>query len=86
MPLYKDGDPETVTNYRGIALGSCVAKVLAKLLSRRLGTFAEDTSVEDFIKVWKQVWCWKGNSQDGFRLKQGYAKVARCHRCYTAYT
>ena len=50
------------------------------------GTFAEDTSVEDFIKAWKQVWCWKGNSQDGFRLKQGYAKVARCHRCYTAYT
>ena len=27
---------------RGIVLGSCVAKVLVKLLSRRLGTFAEE--------------------------------------------
>ena len=42
VPLYKDGDPETASNYRGIALGSCVAKVLAKLLSRRLGIFAEE--------------------------------------------
>ena len=41
VPFYKDGDPETANNYRGIALGSCVAKVLAKLLSRKLGIFAE---------------------------------------------
>ena len=42
VPLYKDGDPETASNYTGIALRSCVAKVLTKLLSRRLGTFAEE--------------------------------------------
>ena len=42
MPLYKDGDPEKASNYRGIALGTCVVKVLAKLLSRRLSTFAEE--------------------------------------------
>ena len=42
VPRYKDGNPETVSNYRGIALGSCAAKALAKLLSRRLGTFAEE--------------------------------------------
>ena len=42
VPLYKDGDPEKASNYRGIALGSCMVKVLAKLLSRRLSTFAEE--------------------------------------------
>ena len=26
VPLFKDGDPEMVGNYRGIALGSCMAK------------------------------------------------------------
>ena len=41
-------------------------------------------SVEDCIKGLKQVWCLKGNSQDGFQLKQGYAKGAYCHNCYTA--
>ena len=30
--LYKDCDPEKASNYRGIAQGSCVVKVLAKLL------------------------------------------------------
>ena len=36
--LYKNYDPEKASNYRGIAL----VKVLAKLLSRRLSTFAEE--------------------------------------------
>ena len=27
VPLFKDGDPEMASNYRGIALGSCVVKV-----------------------------------------------------------
>ena len=31
MPLFKDGDPEMVGNYRGIALGSCVAKVWTRV-------------------------------------------------------
>ena len=43
VPLFKDGDPDQVTtNYRGIALGSCVAKVFTRILSRRLGEFAEE--------------------------------------------
>ena len=42
MPLYKDGDPELASNYRGIALGSCVAKVLTRLLSKRLSAYAEE--------------------------------------------
>ena len=42
MPLHEDGDQETASNYRGIVLGSCMAKVLTKPLSRRLSTFAEE--------------------------------------------
>ena len=42
MPLYKSGDPEVACNYRGIALGSCVAKVFTRVLTRRLGEYAEE--------------------------------------------
>ena len=42
IPLFKDGDPESASNYRGLALGSCVAKVWAKLLIVRLGEYAEE--------------------------------------------
>ena len=42
IPLFKDGDPESASNYRGIALGSCVAKVWAKILTVRLGEYAEE--------------------------------------------
>ena len=33
IPLFKDGDPESASNYRGIALGSCVGKVWARILT-----------------------------------------------------
>ena len=36
IPLFKDGDPESASNYRGIALGSCVAKVWAKSSAGRV--------------------------------------------------
>ena len=42
VPLFKSGDTEVASNYRGIALGSCVAKVFTRCLTRRLGEFAED--------------------------------------------
>ena len=42
MPLYKSGDPEVACNYRGIALGSCVAKVFTRVLTRRLDEYAEE--------------------------------------------
>ena len=38
--LFKYGDSETASNYRGIALGSCVVKVWARIFSGRLGGFA----------------------------------------------
>ena len=34
IPLYKDGDPESASNYRGIALGSCVANVAGRVCRR----------------------------------------------------
>ena len=42
VPLYKSGDPEVAGDYRGIALGSCVAKVFTRLLKRLLGDYAEE--------------------------------------------
>ena len=41
LPLHKDGNVEQVGNYRGIVLGYSVVKVLARVLARRLGRFAE---------------------------------------------
>ena len=44
MPLFKSEDTEVASKYRGIALGSCVAKVFTRCscLTRRLGEFAEE--------------------------------------------
>ena len=56
IPLFKDGDPESASNYRGIALGSCVAKVWAKILTVRLGEYAEENILTD--------------AQGGFRAKR----------------
>ena len=42
IPLHKDGDVKLVGNYRGIALGCNVVKVLVRVLVRNLGRFAED--------------------------------------------
>ena len=56
VPLFKDGDPELVGNYRGIALGSCVAKVWTRVLTGRLGEFAEESILTE--------------AQGGFRAKR----------------
>ena len=40
--LHKDGDVEQVGNYRGIALGCNVVKLLVRVLARRLKRFAKD--------------------------------------------
>ena len=56
MPLYKSGDPEVACNYRGIALGSCVAKVFTRVLTRRLGEYAEERILTE--------------AQGGFRAKR----------------
>ena len=56
MALHKGGDSEVVGNYRGIALGSCVAKVFTRLLTKRLGEYAEDQILTE--------------AQGGFRAKR----------------
>ena len=42
VPLYKSGDPEVADNYKGITLGICVSKVFTRVLTRRLGEYAEE--------------------------------------------
>ena len=56
VPLYKSGDSEVAGNYRGIALGSCVAKVFTRVLTRRLGEYAEGRILTE--------------AQGGFRAKR----------------
>ena len=56
VPRFKDGDPEVVGNYRGIALGSCVAKVWTRILTGRLGEYAEERILTE--------------AQGGFRAKR----------------
>ena len=59
VPLFKSGDTEVASNYRGIALGSCVAKVFTRCLTRRLGEFAEERILTE--------------AQGGFRGKRSCA-------------
>ena len=59
VPLFKSGDTEVASNYRGIALGSCVAKVFTRCLTRRLGEFAEERILTE--------------AQGGFRGKRNCA-------------
>ena len=59
VPLFKGGDTEVASNYRGIALGSCVTKVFTRCLTRRLGEFAEERILTE--------------AQGGFRGKRSCA-------------
>jgi len=40
LPLHKKGSPQVTDNYRGIAIGSCLAKLFCSVLNKRLCTFA----------------------------------------------
>jgi exonuclease III len=40
-PIHKKGDPMVVTNYRGIAIGNAIQKLLATIVVRRLQEFVE---------------------------------------------
>ena len=42
VPLFKAGYEEVAGNYRGKALGICVAKVMTRLLAGRLSKFSEN--------------------------------------------
>ena len=42
VPLFKAGDEEVAGNYRGIAQGNCVDKVMTMVLAGRLSKFSEN--------------------------------------------
>lgn len=52
--IYKKGDKQECSNYRGISLINCTYKVLSKILLKRLETYYTDSIIEDhqsgFIK------------------------------------
>ena len=45
VPLYKEGDRESATNYRGITLLSNVGKIFAGILERRLASWCEQKKI-----------------------------------------
>ena len=57
VPIFKGGEQELPGYYRGIALGSCVAKVMARVICEQLGEFAEDMVLTE--------------EQGGFRANRG---------------
>lgn len=44
-PIYKKGNPELASNYRGIAIGNVIYKLLSTLLNQRLKVFVETNNV-----------------------------------------
>ncbi len=42
VPIFKAGDPTECTNYRGIAINSCLGKVFSGVLQSRLLTFVKE--------------------------------------------
>ena len=44
--VYKSGDKSDMSNYRGITVGSVVAKLFAMILEQRIATWAEDHAVK----------------------------------------
>lgn len=57
FPLYKKGDPRTVSNYRGIAIGNAIYKLYAQIVCSRLQEFCES---KDLLP----------DCQNGFRQKR----------------
>ena len=45
VPLFKDGDREVATNYRGITLLSIVGKLFASIIERRLSKWCETNRI-----------------------------------------
>ena len=44
--VYKSGDKSDMSNYRGITVGSVIAKLFAMILDHRIAVWAEDQGIE----------------------------------------
>lgn len=56
-PIHKKGDPMIVANYRGIAIGNAIQKLLASIINHRLQQFVEENHILP-------------DTQNGFRQKR----------------
>ena len=45
VPLHKKGDKSNPENYRGVALGSCLAKIFCTILNKRLTKFLDVNNI-----------------------------------------
>ena len=45
MPIYKEGDKEVASNYRGITLLSIVGNLFANIIEKRLSKWCEDRKI-----------------------------------------
>ena len=64
VPLYKKGDREDPGNYRGVCLLAMGSRILARVIAKRLGEWAEDLSLLD-------------ENQAGFRKGRSTADVTQ---------
>ena len=64
VPLYKKGDREDPGNYRGVCLLAMGSRILARVIAKRLGRWAEDLSLLD-------------ENQAGFRKGRSTADVTQ---------
>ncbi len=44
--VYKSGDQSDMSNYRGITVGSVIAKLFAMILDHRIAVWAEDEGIK----------------------------------------
>lgn len=50
-PLYKNGKTDDPSNYRGISVLSCVAKLFNSILNKRLQTFLQENNVINDVQI-----------------------------------
>ena len=50
-PLFKSGDPDDPSNYRGISLTSCVAKMFNCILNNRLQSYLDNNSIIHNVQI-----------------------------------
>lgn len=51
-PLYKTGQMEATSNYRGIAISSCISKFFCKVLDRRLQKYLDNENIISGCQIW----------------------------------